>query len=115
MQIWRKRRNIRIKLRRSGLRIYRNLMSAKLMAWIMALRTMSVYWVFAEPEGFLLLDIDGIDRFNKARKKNNLSKIRVRDANKMAVYRYPKKGWNVIKSHSNENRDKGNSRIRRSN
>jgi len=60
---------------------------------------MSIWWVFAEPEGFMVLDIDGIERFNKARKKNGLSKIRVRNANSMAVYRFPKKGWNVIKTH----------------
>jgi hypothetical protein len=92
--------------------IYRRLFIAKLMAWILALRTMSIWWVFAEPEGFMLLDIDGIDRFNKARKKNNLSKIRVRDANKMAVYRYPSKGWNVVKTH-HENKNRSNTGIRK--
>ncbi len=106
-QVKAKRRQIRRKLRKSGLKVYRTLITAKVMSWILALRTMSVWWVFAEPEGFMVLDIDGIERFNKARKKNNLSKIRVRDANKMAVYRFPKKGWNVIKSH---NHGKGKSR-----
>lgn len=80
----------------------------------MARRHLSIWWVFKEPEGFMVLNIDGIDRFNHARKKNNLSKIRVRDANKMAVYRYPKKGWNVIKTNGNgKSKARSNSRIRK--
>lgn len=109
-----KRRRIRRKLRRSGLLIYRSLFIAKIKTRIIARRTMSIWWVFKEPEGYMVLNIDGIERFNQARKKSNLSKIRIRDANKMAVYRFPKKGWNIIKTNGyGKSKARGNSRIRK--
>lgn len=111
-----KMRTIRRKLRESGLNIYKRLPRAKRASRRLAKRHLSVYWVFAEPEGFMVLDIGGIDRFNTARKKNNLPKVRVRNADQMCVYRYPKRGWNVIKTHGyDKSKSRGNSRIRQRN
>ena len=84
-------------LRKSGYHIYRFFIVANIMAFILSRRNMEVYWVFAEPLGFMVMNWDDAFKINKAREKNNITKLRVRDLNRIAVFRTPKKTWGIIK------------------
>jgi len=64
------------------------------MARKLARKNREIRWVFAEPEGFLVVNFEEMDRINQARMKNNIKKMRSRDMNRIAIYRYPQKAWN---------------------
>lgn len=58
---------------------------------------MEVFWIFAEPYGFVVINCDQAEIISRARLKNNLTKLHVRDLNRMCVYRTPKTGWGKLK------------------
>jgi len=94
-------RQMRAIMKQKGLHVYRLSITAKIMAWILSRSNMEVYWVFAEPHGFMVMNWDDSFRINKAREKNNITKLRVRDLNRMAIFRTPKTTWGIIKKTSN--------------
>ena len=57
----------------------------------------NIHWVFAEKFGYVILNLTTVDAFNSARMKNGLSRLRLRDLNRMCVFRYPRRGWIVKK------------------
>jgi hypothetical protein len=93
-------RELRKGMKSKGYHIYRISFIAKIMAFILSRQNMEVYWVFAEHFGFMVMNFDDCFRINKAREKNNITKLRVRDMNKMAIFRTPKNAWGIIKKHS---------------
>lgn len=50
-------------------------------------------WVFREKYGFVILNMLTVRAFNYARMKNRIKKLRIRDMDRICVYRYPQKGW----------------------
>lgn len=87
-------------LRKKGFHVYRTEFIARIMAFIFSRSNMEVYWVFAEPQGFMVLNMSDSERINKAREKNSIKKLRVRDLNRIAVFRTPKQTWGIIKNNS---------------
>lgn len=87
-------------LRKKGFHVYRILIVAKLMAFILSRSNMEVYWIFAEPHGFMVINFDDAAKINKAREKNNISRLRARDLDRISIFRTPKKAWGIIKIHS---------------
>lgn len=84
---------LRKELRQKGFHVYIFLYGAKRACRILARKSMDVYWVFAEPYGFMVLNHDDIEKINTARMANDMKKLRVRDMKRMSIYRYPKNAW----------------------
>ena len=93
-------RKLRRDLRSKGLHVCIFFWPAVILAFFLSRANMEVYWIFAEPHGFMVMNLDDSERINKGRAKNNISKLRVRDLNRMAIFRTPKKTWGIIKKHS---------------
>jgi hypothetical protein len=56
----------------------------------------NVHWMFAEKYGFVILDQAGLEFYNKLRKRKQMRKLRIRDVDRMCVYRYPRKAYACI-------------------
>ena len=84
-------------LRKKNITVFKFLLPAKIYAFFRSRIDMEVIWVFAEPYGFVVINHEQAEIISKARMKNNLKKLHVRDLNRMCVFRAHKKVWGVIK------------------
>ena len=89
---------IRNSLREKGIPVKRTILGARFLCRARYWRHAGPQWVFAEVYGFVILDLVTIDLYNHARMKNGMKKLRIRDMDKMAVFRHPRKAWMYNKS-----------------
>ena len=82
-------------IRAAGFHAYKHLWQARLMAYYYSRVNMQVYWVFADPGTNLVLSLFDAELIGKL--QPNGKKLRVRDMNRMAKYRYPDKTWGILK------------------
>jgi len=84
-------KTIRQGLRNKGISVFRTF--PRIRTRLLAIKEQRVHWVFAEKYGFVALNIETLKLYNHGRTKNGLPKLRARDCNKMAIYRFPKKAF----------------------
>jgi len=68
----------------------------------MAKKEQKVHWVFAEKYGYVILNVETVKLYNHARMKNGIKKLRVRDMNRIAIFRFPKKAFIYLNNKSNQ-------------
>ena len=88
---------IRQSLQKKDIPLTRTRLGYHLKARWLYFKTGNIHWVFAEKYGFVILNLITVEAFNKARMKNKIPKLRIRDLNRMCIFRYPRKGWIVKK------------------
>jgi hypothetical protein len=82
-------------LRKLGFHAYKYLWIAKIMAFYLSRINMQVYWGFVEHDLILLLSIADAEKIGKL--QPNGKKLRMRDMNRLARFRYPDKTWGIIR------------------
>lgn len=88
-------RNIRRILRTNGIAVVT--IFPKYKCRKMAKESINIHWVLNEEFGYVILNIDTLTLFNTIRERLKLSRIRTRDLEKAAIYRYPKKAFIYVK------------------
>jgi hypothetical protein len=83
-------------LRKVGLHAYRTLTIAKIMAFILSRVNLEVYWVFRDSGYYVVINISDSERINKSGAR--VKKLRVRDMDRICLFRTPKMTWGKIKA-----------------
>lgn len=86
-------KQLRKGLRKKGIPIERRLFISRMVCRTIARRTGNVHWVFREDYGYVILSLTTAKGINYARKKSGISKLRIRDMDRMCVFRFPRRGW----------------------
>lgn len=99
-----KQKQDRDKVRKLGFKIYKYLLVAKFMARRGSRQSLQVHWVIKQSGGYMVLNVDGLNRLNKINESvrkikhsNYTKKIRERDLTRSAIFRTPPVSWGKLK------------------
>ena len=85
-------RTIRNSLRDKKIPVVRTMIGAKLKCRARWRKHGNPQWAFAEKYGFVILDKVTVQLYNRARLKNNMKPLRIRNMDAMCVFRHPRVG-----------------------
>lgn len=86
-------RQLRKDLRKKGIPVHRTIIGARMMCRWLYFKHGVPHWVFYENYGFVILNLTTAQGINHARKKHKIRRMRVRDMDRMCVFRHPRVGW----------------------
>jgi len=91
--------SLRKNIRKKGIPVALTALGARMRCRMLYWKHGIPHWVFAEEYGFVILNLTTVQGLNVARKKHKISRLRLRDMDRICIFRYPRKGWLIKKSN----------------